>query len=55
MPPPSSARNALARYTTTAERAVETGRGEGGDMTLAIDRAAEDAIFAELEALGVGR
>jgi myo-inositol-1(or 4)-monophosphatase len=29
------------------------GRGEGGDMTLAIDRAAEDAVFAELDALGV--
>ncbi|HEY6781364.1 MAG TPA: inositol monophosphatase family protein [Thermoleophilaceae bacterium] len=49
----AAARTALARYTTTAERAVETGRGEGGDMTLAIDRAAEDAIFAELELLGV--
>ena len=34
-------------------RASKTGRGEGGDMTLAIDRAAEDAVFAELEALGV--
>ena len=32
---------------------METGRGEGGDMALVIDRAAEDAIFAELEALGV--
>jgi myo-inositol-1(or 4)-monophosphatase len=30
------------------------GRGEGGDMTLAIDAAVEDALFAELEALGVG-
>jgi myo-inositol-1(or 4)-monophosphatase len=46
-------RNELNRYATTAERAVETGRGEGGDMTLAIDRAAEDAVFAELETLGV--
>ena len=35
------------------DRGRETGRGEGGDMTLVIDRAAEDAIFAELESLGV--
>jgi myo-inositol-1(or 4)-monophosphatase len=47
------ARAALARYPSAAERAVETGRGEGGDTALVIDRAAEDAIFAELEALGV--
>jgi myo-inositol-1(or 4)-monophosphatase len=46
-------RNELSRYTTTAQRAVQTGRGEGGDMTLAIDQAAEDVVFAELEALGV--
>jgi myo-inositol-1(or 4)-monophosphatase len=45
-----AARQAVARYATTAERAVETGRGEGGDTTLAIDRAAEDAVIAELEA-----
>ena len=47
------AREALRRFSTTAERAVQTGRGEGGDMALAIDRAAEDAIFAELEGLGL--
>ena len=46
------ARSALERYGTVAERSVETGRGEGGDMALVIDRAAEDAVFAELEALG---
>jgi myo-inositol-1(or 4)-monophosphatase len=46
-------RAALERYPTTAERAVETGRGEGGDRTLVIDRAAEDAVLAELEATGV--
>ena len=46
-------RKALAAYPTPAERAVETGRGEGGDMALVIDRAAEEAIFAELEQLGV--
>ena len=44
-------RAALARYPTTAARAVETGRGEGGDEALVIDRAAEDAVIAELEAL----
>ena len=38
-------------YATTAERAVETGRGEGGDTAYVIDRAAEDAVFAEIEAL----
>jgi myo-inositol-1(or 4)-monophosphatase len=46
-------RAALARYPTPDERARTTGRGEGGDMALAIDRAAEDAVFAELEALGL--
>jgi myo-inositol-1(or 4)-monophosphatase len=48
-----AARDAVHAYATTAERAVETGRGEGGDMAYVIDRAAEDAIFAEIEALGV--
>ncbi|HEX2232073.1 MAG TPA: inositol monophosphatase family protein [Thermoleophilaceae bacterium] len=48
-----AARQALLRFPTTAERGVETSRGEGGDMTLVIDRAAEDAVFAELEALGL--
>jgi myo-inositol-1(or 4)-monophosphatase len=40
-------------YATTAERGVETGRGEGGDTAYVIDRAAEDAVFGEIEALGV--
>jgi myo-inositol-1(or 4)-monophosphatase len=48
-----SAREAVASFQTTAERAVETGRGEGGDTALVIDRAAEQAILAELEALQV--
>ena len=47
----AAVREALAAYPATAARAEQTGRGEGGDMTLVIDRAAEDAIFAELEAL----
>jgi myo-inositol-1(or 4)-monophosphatase len=37
---------------TTAQRAREVGtRGHGGDRTLLIDEAAEDAVFAELERL----
>src|SRR5215217_5592082 len=46
-------RASLERYPTAAERGVETGRGEGGDRTLVIDRAAEDAVLAELEATAV--
>ena len=47
-------RTALQRFPETAQRARKMGRGEGGDMTLAIDAAVEDALFAELEALDVG-
>jgi myo-inositol-1(or 4)-monophosphatase len=47
-----AAREAVAGFETTAERSRETGRGEGGDTSLVIDRAAEDAILAEFEALG---
>src|SRR3954465_4262274 len=46
-------RSELARFETAAERGVETGRGEGGDRTLVIDKAAEDVVIAELEAVGV--
>src|SRR4051794_1950593 len=46
-------RAAMARFPSPSERAVPTGRGEGGDIALVIDRAAEDAIFAELESLGL--
>jgi myo-inositol-1(or 4)-monophosphatase len=49
----SAARDAVHAYATTAERGVETGRGEGGDTAYVIDRAAEDAIFAAIEGLGV--
>lgn len=42
----------LRDHPTTRERAVETGRGEGGDIALVIDRGAEEAVFSELEALG---
>jgi myo-inositol-1(or 4)-monophosphatase len=48
-----SARAAVAGLTSTEERSVTLGEGEGGDTTLAVDKAAEDAIFAELEAIGV--
>ena len=47
-----AAREAVAGFETTAERSRETGRGEGGDTSLVIDRAAEEAILAEFEALG---
>jgi myo-inositol-1(or 4)-monophosphatase len=48
-----AAREAVHAYGSTAERAVETGRGEGGDTAYVIDRAAEDAVFREIEELGV--
>jgi myo-inositol-1(or 4)-monophosphatase len=47
----AAVREALDATATTAGRAVEFGRGEGGDRTLVIDRDAEAAIFAELDAL----
>src|SRR4051794_12904797 len=48
-----AAEAALGRLRTPEQRSRQIGRGEGGDMTLAIDKAAEDAIVAELEATGV--
>ncbi len=50
----ASARATLARFEGPDARAEETWRGEGGDMALAIDRAVEDAVLAELEDFGVG-
>jgi myo-inositol-1(or 4)-monophosphatase len=42
----------LAAASSTTERSRETGsRGSGGDRTLVIDEAAEDVVFAELDAL----
>lgn len=42
----------LQSSPTTAQRAREVGtRGHGGDRTLLIDEAAEEAVFAELERL----
>jgi myo-inositol-1(or 4)-monophosphatase len=48
-----AARVAVAELGSTAERSVAHGEGEGGDTTLAVDKAAEDAVFAELEAMGL--
>src|SRR3954466_1455195 len=50
----AASRDALKRFPLTAQRAERLGRGEGGDMTLAIDGAVGGAVFAELETLGVG-
>src|ERR671936_2162064 len=45
-------RTVLDDQPTSRERVVETGeRGEGGDRTLVIDAAAEDAVFGELDRL----
>jgi myo-inositol-1(or 4)-monophosphatase len=45
-------RGMLSDNPTIAERVRETGtRGEGGDRTLLIDEAAEEAVFVELAAL----
>jgi myo-inositol-1(or 4)-monophosphatase len=64
MPPPAhdwlglcrqaahAAREAVGALGSTAERAVGLGRGEGGDTTLAVDRVAEDAVFASLDRFG---
>jgi len=49
-----TARETLALYPRYADRARETGRGEGGDMSLAIDRAVEDAVLSEIGSLGLG-
>lgn len=48
----AAARRALERYPLGA-RSHSTGRGEGGDISLVIDRAAEEAILAELELTGL--
>ena len=48
-------RGMLGERPTIAERVRETGtRGEGGDRTLLIDKAAEDFVFAELDRLHAG-
>lgn len=48
-------RGVLAAAPATAQRARETGtRGEGGDRTLEIDAAAEEAVFRRLAELHAG-
>ena len=47
-----SARELLSGFPRGGDRTRYVGRGEGGDMTLEIDRGVEDAVFRELEALG---
>jgi myo-inositol-1(or 4)-monophosphatase len=45
-------REVLLEHPTSRERVVETGdRGGGGDRTLVIDQQAEDAVFAQLDAM----
>src|ERR671938_613422 len=45
-------RAVLREHPTSTQRVVETGeRGGGGDLTLVIDAAAEDAVFSELDRL----
>src|SRR3954447_7629075 len=45
-------RTVLRENPTSRERVIETGTtGGGGDQTLVIDQAAEDAVFAELDRL----
>src|SRR5215210_7661610 len=41
----------LEGHPTTAERAVDVGRGEGGDRSLVIDQAAEAEVFSLLDDL----
>jgi myo-inositol-1(or 4)-monophosphatase len=44
-------REVMRAHPATRQRAVETGRGEGGDRTLVIDQDAEAAVFAQLDRL----
>ena len=45
-------REVFVEHPTSRERVIETGEtGEGGDQTLVIDQQAEDAVFAQLDAL----
>jgi len=43
----------LSEMPTRAERERPIGRGEGGDITVALDRAAEEAVLAHFELEGV--
>src|SRR5438034_4979690 len=46
-------REALARHPETADRGRRLERGEGGDMTMVLDRVAEDAVLSELDLSGL--
>jgi myo-inositol-1(or 4)-monophosphatase len=46
-------RTAIRALPAPSDRAVPIGRGEGGDVTVAVDDAAESAILGALEALEV--
>lgn len=48
-----SASAALGELETRADRERALGRGEGGDETVAVDQAAENAVVAELDRLHV--
>src|SRR3954453_14634891 len=51
-PAAAGLRAGLRRHPTSTQRVIETGeRGQGGDLTLVIDAAAEDAVFTELDRL----
>jgi|SRR5215211_3532283 len=47
-------REVLEEHPTTSERAVDAGRGEGGDRSLVIDQAAEEGVFRLLDELHHG-
>jgi myo-inositol-1(or 4)-monophosphatase len=47
-------RHALGEHPETADRGRRLERGEGGDVTMVLDRVAEEAVFEELEASGQG-
>ena len=47
-------RELFAASRESGERTVYEGRGEGGDMTLELDRRCEDIVFEELEAALAG-
>jgi myo-inositol-1(or 4)-monophosphatase len=49
-----AASRAAEALDAQADRSEAVGPGAGGDTTLAVDRAAENAVFAELEALDGG-
>jgi myo-inositol-1(or 4)-monophosphatase len=44
-------REVFVTYPETSDRQVRTGQGAGGDQTLVIDGAAEEAVFMELDRL----